>query len=203
MNKKLILLPIVAMMLVGCGSKKKDPEPVPTPTPTPTEETADVVITAGAISAYKDELAEGESDPGYLDSESAYTVGVLSVTYNQVGFYGHNYSTKALEEAGGWLQFRNKNNKLSALNIESSKPIKSVKIVLPESKDAYDNTNCWDAKFGTDATYAVETKSVDTVAGTKEYVITPSASTNKFFQLIQGTESHTHYAKSVTITYIK
>jgi len=201
MNKKLILLPVVAMMLVGCGSKKPadpTPEPTPTPTPTPTEETGDAVITA-AVGGYTDE----GTDPGYLaESEAPVAVDVLSVTYSQLGFYGHDYNTGDLLEAGGWLQFRSKNGG-SKLFIESQKPIKSVKIVLPDTKDAYDNTNCWDAKFGTDDTYGVQTISVDTVAGQKEYTITPEAKTNKFFALVNGTESHTHYAKSVTITYIK
>lgn len=199
MNKKLILLPVVAMMLVGCGSKKPDPDPVPTPEPpAPTEETADAVVTA-AVGGYTDE----GTDPGYLaEPEAPVAVDVLTVTYEQLGFYGHDYNTGDLLEAGGWLQFRSKNGG-SKLFIESSKPIKSVKIVLPDTKDAYDNTNCWDAKFGTDATYGVETIGVDTVAGQKEYTITPSANTNKFFALVNGTETHTHYAKSVTITYIK
>ena len=92
---------------------------------------------------------------------------------------------------------------MSKLFVQSSKAIKSVKIVLPTTKDAFDNTDCWKAKFGKDSSYGEQTISVDTAAGQKEYTITPEAATNTFFALEQGTESHTHYAKSVTITYYK
>ena len=90
MNKKLILLPIVAMMLVGCGSKKKDPEPTPEPTPTPeVENTVKKAYEAAKALEDKAESAEAYTFKGTIVAINGRSFSVQDRGY---AMYVYNYA---------------------------------------------------------------------------------------------------------------
>lgn len=142
-------------------------------------------------------------------ADSAATEIVLTVDSLGLGDYGDG--TKTVDGAefewiqlgnynNGGIQVRDKNGNTSSLwnTAAFSAPIKEIKLVYSDSMAVYDNPNCAIYSFGNAAgTYTYETK-LSTVAGTKEYTITPDAETYTFFKF-EHDLGYTHYWKSITI----
>ena len=125
------------------------------------------------------------------------TVNGVEFAYTELGSYGNG------------IQMRNKlsdsaNPRKSELwnTTELAKPIKEIQLVYNTAKDTFDNANCINFSFGSDATVASYTTALSTVAGTKTYTITPDAETYTFFKLSYADDfTKSQYWDSIKIVY--
>ena len=150
------------------------------PTVTPPADTAnDVVLTVDSL---------GLPSDSYNSTNSTGTVDGVDFEWIQLGNYGDG------------IQVRDKDGKTSSFWNTSafSAPIKEIKLVYSDSKSTYDNPDAEIFSFGNEAgTYTYETK-LSTVAGTKEYTITPDAETYTFLKF-EHDYGYSMYWKSITI----
>ena len=134
MNKKLILLPVVAMMLVGCGSKKPAPSPAPQPEPpAPVEPQLVFTIT-------KDSIADLADDSGKFDG-STYLKDPANFTVAERSFVtsgGKTFGRAAQSYAAGSYELKAMQMKKETGYFESTTSIsgfKSLSVVFVATYD--------------------------------------------------------------------
>ena len=114
MNKKLILLPVVAMMLVGCGSKKPAPSPAPQPEPpAPVEPQLVFTINKDSIPDLADDSGKFDGTT-YLKDASEFTVAERTFVTSGGKTFGRaaqsfapgSYELKAMQmkKNGGYIE---------------------------------------------------------------------------------------------------
>ncbi len=154
-----------------------------------------VTLSAASLLGY-----DGSANVGYDKAQKIATVDGVAFTYQQIGAYKDNH-------AG--MQFRNKlsdasNGTKSNLNNTAafSGGVKSVNFTWHASKDTHDNTGMLKLTFGSSSSFGAdsETKMLDTVAGTKEYTITPANQSFTFLKIeIDDAFTYTCYWESIVI----
>ena len=124
-------------------------------------------------------------------SASTATVDGVGFEWVQLGNYGDG------------IQVRDKNGNTSLLwnTTAFSAPIKEIKLVFNSAKSTYDNADAEIFSFGNAVdSYTYSTK-LSTVAGTKEYTITPDAETYTFLKFEHDLE-YSMYWDSITIVLV-
>ena len=174
--KKLFLLPVMMFALVGCN------KPAPAVIPDP------IQITSANLLTY-----DGTADVAYNSTESEAAVGGITFGYIQLGAY---------RSESGAIRMRVKDGVGSYLynKTQFGGKIASIKFVMNESKQVFDNADVWSFKFGTSAESLGNEIKLSTVADTKEYTVTPTVDAT-FFKVEKIIQSYTFYIDSITISF--
>ena len=186
--KKLFLLPLMALMLVGCGEK------APEKTEKTVTLTAESLLgAAGSNVAYSKEYAEKEVDG-------------INFKYQQIGCY---YDSKTNQHAG--IQMRNKladtsnGTKSNLFNLSAfGDGVKSVAFKVTDGKFGFDNANCLKVSFAKAADLAnPEVQMLSLVKDQQNYTITPADATQGFLKLeIDDAFTFSLYFAQIVITYV-
>ncbi len=128
---------------------------------------------------------------------SKYTAGTATVN-------GADFEWVQLGNYGDGIQMRDNPEKGTSMFWNTSAfgaAIKEIKLTYSDTKNTYDNPDAEILSFGNEVdTYTYETK-LSTVAGTKEYIITPDAETYTFFKFEHDYDKSAYWA-SITIVLV-
>ena len=146
-------------------------------TPEEPSDSSEIVLTVDSL---------GIASQSYADSTA--TVSGVTFEFIQIGNYGNG------------LQMRDKDGNTTMLwnTAAFGAGIKEIKLVFSANKSTYDNADAVIFTFGNEAKGAAYSTKLSTVAGTKEYTITPDAATYTFFYL-EHDLGYTMYWDSITI----
>ena len=123
------------------------------------------------------------------------TVGNVGFEYIELGNYGNGIQMRNKEAEGG--------NRSQLWNTTAfAGGITEIVLVYNSAKSTYDNSGVFVFTFGNALGEATYTVSLDTVAGTKTYTVTPDAATYTYVKIEQGV-NHTYsmYWDSITVNY--